>query len=873
MSEKVRTYILDIDDPLRLDLNSYWIEDQFAAQTLGQPILMNSQYSVATLDPAADTFYQKRQTINVTKQAAFDSVQDLLIAEDDSGQTFAVGSTTFEDYVKSRFIPYFDSHNSLLTANKDTVFSAHSPIVTKDFSTTSDPAMGINEVKEEFLINFLEKRFEDAIAPPAISELSLPNFYDVIKVGGNPPQDSYFDDYANDVPPPDSKYENIMISMDNYEEMERINGFDKVFPLEVKISPYNAAISRMTGFHDALDDSNLDLTLIDLMSRRLDVQHVGASVKNSYSYRMVEWEILPNPNARKIGEAEVKLESLDMLAWSRGISDVIDSLTTISPASNKIYLGPDNQSINIAKGNAGTLREILSSAMFLGKIKELIRDNLRSFSDINKGEKSYSEIVFYKVEKYTSPDAPTPIQNIWIPNIDQIDPIEYVDTQVKYNKSYTYKIHAYSAVIGTKYYYDTSTFGATFPMPDGRREPCAIRTDRGATVPDHVHTIENWKIKNNPEDATGDDKINNHIHPDLIPVAGDYGWTAGHTKAVEGFDTFGVDILFDGGEDGNHLHKYRVDSDGNGTTLCHEEILEIDIVPDTPGMEFFQIDVITEPTVELIRTELFNFSGFILDDPPMIPDVKFTSYIGIDNKITVNMQAQIGEYKNKPVILNSEDSDFIDSLRLARGLPAESLITYKTDDETSAFEVYRMETMPTSYDDFSNNLRTTISTLQRDSFSTIYSWDMSHMDSVIPNKEYYYMIRSVDIHNHKSYPSPVYKIQMVNDSGAIYPLVEVIEMKPQEKPRMKMRKFKKFLQLIPSFAQTSIDYAGSNLIASTGLITNSALGKEADITLGSVTPKLFGNSSYGQTFKIRLISKHTGKKLDLNVTFKVENEL
>tara|TARA_R110000751_G_scaffold142133_1_gene245582 strand:- start:393 stop:947 length:555 start_codon:yes stop_codon:yes gene_type:complete len=184
-----------------------------------------------------------------------------------------------------------------------------------------------------------------------------------------------------------------------------------------------------------------------------------------------------------------------------------------------------------------------------------------------------------------------------------------------------------------------------------------------------------------------------------------------------------------------------------------------------------------------------------------------------------------------------------------------------------------METMPVSYDDFSNNIRTTISTLQRDSFSTIYSWDMSHMDDVIPNKEYYYMIRSVDIHNHKSYPSPVYKIQMVNDSGAIYPLVEVIEMKPQEKPRMKMRKFKKFLQLIPSFAQTSIDYAGSNLIASTGLITNSALGKEADITLGTVTPKLFGNSSYGQTFKIRLISKHTGKKLDLNVTFKVENEL
>jgi len=820
MSDKTRTYILDIGDPLRLDLNSYWTRDDFALDFLGQPNLMSPQYSVATLETAASTFYKKRQTINVTKQAAFDAAQMASTVGTHGEQTGI--PTSFEDYVKSRFIPYFESHNSLSTADKDTVFQTYSPIVTKDYSTTSDPSMGINEVKEEFLINFLEKRFEDAISPPSVSELSLPNFYEVIKVGGDPPQDSYFDDYANNIPSPDDRYENIMVSMDNYKEMERINGFDKVFPLEVKLSPYNAAVSRLTGFHEALDNSNLDLTLIDLMSRRGDIQHVGGTVLNSHPYNMVERTTTPTAVTRgDSGPEEVKLESLDMLAWSRDISDIIDSLTDVSPTSNKIYLGPDNKSINIAKGEAGTLREVLSSAMFLGRVKELIRDNLRSFSDINGGEKSYSEIVFYKVEKYTSPDAPTPIQKIWIPNIDQVDPIEYVDTQVKYNKQYTYKVHAYSAVIGTKYYYDTDTFRSSFPIEILTAGPAIGGIeDLAADVPDFG----------------------------APPPPGGGMTTYTGPRTLTALDA-GATVL-----------KPDVNLGGTSTSASS---------PD----EYFQIDVITEPTVELIRTELFNFDGFILDDPPMIPDVNFTSYIGIDNKITVNMQAQIGEYKNMPVILNSEDSDFIDSLRLARGLPAESLITYKTDDETSAFEVYRMETMPTSYDDFSNHLRTTISTLQEDSFSAIYSWDMSHMDSIMPNKKYYYMIRSVDIHNHKSYPSPVYKVQMVNDSGAIYPLVEVIEMKPKEKPRMKTKNFKKFLQLIPSFAQTELDYAGSNLIASTGIIANSALGKEAYITLGTVTPKLFGNSSYGQTFKIRLISKHTGKKLDLNVTFKVENDL
>jgi len=572
-----------------------------------------------------------------------------------------------------------------------------------------------------------------------------------------------------------------------------------------------------------------------------------------------------NPSAPTRGDSgaeEVTLDSLDMLAWARDISDVISSLTEISPVSNQIYLGPDNKSINLAKGTAGALQEVLSSAIFLGRVKDLIMDNLRSFSDINRGDKSYSEIVFYLVEKYTSPDAPRPIQNIWIPNIDQADPIEYVDTQVKYNKEYTYKVHAFSAVIGTKYYYDTDTYTSSFPIEVLTAGPnIGGIADLATGTPTFGGPSANiggggMATYKPPTDTETDGSKPGTFGGGHIYGFGTTGDTEASAESVDDSDAAPISE----GEDSSDYGGGTAGSAG-GTTSADS------------AKEYFQIDVITEPTVELIKTELFSFSGFILDDPPMIPDVKFTSYIGIDNKITVNMQAQIGEYKNKPVILNSEDSDFIDSLRLARGLPAESLITYKTDDETASFEIYRMEEMPASYEDFSNNLLTSVSTLQRSSFSTIYSWDTSYMDTITPNKEYYYMVRSVDIHNHRSYPSPIYKVQMVNDSGAIYPLVEVIEMKPQEKPRMKTKKFKKFLQLIPTLAQTSLDYNGSNLIAESGLVVNSALGKEADITLGTISPKLFGNSSYGQTFKIRLISKHTGKKLDLNVTFKVENDL
>tara|TARA_Y100001938_G_C8092624_1_gene436010 strand:+ start:1346 stop:3913 length:2568 start_codon:yes stop_codon:yes gene_type:complete len=855
MAEKTKTYTLNVDDPLRRDLNSYWILNDFALDVLGETTLMRSEYGIPSLEVSMDSFYKKRQTIKVTKSALFDNVQ--LGAMTSS----ATSTTSFQNYVETRFLPYFNSHNSSLTSDKDTVFQTQSPKVTKDFSNTSDPMVGINEVKEEFIINFLEKRFEDAIAIDSVSELSLPNFYEVVKVNGDPPQDSFFDDYANNIPSPDSRYENIMISMDNYRDIERVNGYDKIFPLEVKLSPYNAAVSRMTGFHDALDDSNLDLTLMDLMSRNWhEVPFVGPIMDTAAQYNMTEHEFLIS-GAKKFSSGSVDLYSLDILAWARDIPEVINSLTEVSPISNQIYLGPDNKSIDLAKGDAGNLKEVLSSAMFLGKVKNLVRENLRCFGDINKGQHSYSEIVFYLVEKYTSPDAPVPIQNIWIPNFDQADPIEYIDTQVKYNKEYTYKVHAFNAVIGTKYYYDTNTFASSFPVD-------TIKTADAATLDGAISAgvtsfgdLEQFAA-DTPVTVSATSQ-NTHLPAGTGLVVKNDVSTATDSSLP---DVKGAPSI-------PRNESMAVDPDSSGIgKFAVSTYLGADTGISNP-QEYFQIDVITEPTVKLIKTELFNFSGFILDDPPMIPDVKFTPYIGVDNKITVNMHAQIGEYKNKPVILNSEDSDFIDSLRSARGLPTESLITYRTDDETAAFEIYRMETAPEMYEDFSNNLLTTVSTLQRDSFSAIYSWDMCFLDTIIPNKVYYYMVRSVDIHGHRSYPSSVYKVQMVNDSGAIYPLVEVIDMKPKETPRMKSKKFKKFLQLIPSYSQIALDYNGSNLISSEGIVVNSALGKENNITLGLTSPKLFGNSSNGQIFKIRLISKNTGKKIDLNVTFKVENEL
>ena len=55
------------------------------------------------------------------------------------------------------------------------------------------------------------------------------------------------------------------------------------------------------------------------------------------------------------------------------------------------------------------------------------------------------EAIFDQIEE----SGVTPIQNIWIPNSNSIDIFEYVDTQVKYNKEYTYVVTAYQLSVGT----------------------------------------------------------------------------------------------------------------------------------------------------------------------------------------------------------------------------------------------------------------------------------------------------------------------------------------------------------------------------------------------------------------------------------------
>jgi len=106
------------------------------------------------------------------------------------------------------------------------------------------------------------------------------------------------------------------------------------------------------------------------------------------------------------------------------------------------------------KGMTNTLEQQIKTIIALGKIKDMVTDYIRSYSQVLKGDLGYTETVVYQVRKTeVLPDGSSgrEIQNYWFANSSDITTIDFVDTQVHYSKKYNYEIYAYNLVIGTKY--------------------------------------------------------------------------------------------------------------------------------------------------------------------------------------------------------------------------------------------------------------------------------------------------------------------------------------------------------------------------------------------------------------------------------------
>ena len=427
--------------------------------------------------------------------------------------------------------------------------------------------------------------------------------------------------------------------------------------------------------------------------------------------------------------------------------------------------------------NKGLFFRQLMGVVTKSKMTSLAAQKMRSYSDILKGKPAYHEIIMYRVAKHVVNDGninPSPIQNIYFCNSNNISEFIYNDTQVIYGKEYKYVVYAYVVVFGTEY--------AVCPI----------------------------------------------------------------TRPSNDFS-----VVFADGTEGPYSNTYESEFAIAGHVLTRPSVQVVEV--PYYGLEF------DEPS-----------SAFIFDDPPMPPNIDIGGYRGINNKILISLSNNFGSMITEPIVLEDGDNDIFNNVKsyqsLSKKLVAENKIRFESDDPSAAFQIFRIgpdpvtgrTSHPVSYGDFKGKRIKTISYPDADSASFV--------DRLQPNKKYFYVFRTIDVHGNISNPTIPYEVEMVSEPGSKLAYVIVREAKFFEpiKPTFK-KGLKRFLHIDPreQHKYTKINSL-EDIDAEAFAINPPPLGVVKDPLF---VKKTHAGKERPRRFKLRLTSKKSGKKVDINIKF------
>lgn len=333
---------------------------------------------------------------------------------------------------------------------------------------------------------------------------------------------------------------------------------------------------------------------------------------------------------------------------------------------------------------------------------------------------------------------------------------------------------------------------------------------------------------------------------------------------------------------GNRYRYSAADTDLSWTDSI-ENGLALD--PDTRGDNIIDMSLGVQSGVEtaLISAPFFEREVSTYDRPPITPQVTFLPFQGVDDEYSVLLQSSNGEVMEKPIKVLSKDSEAIRFLYAAQGIEEGERLLYKSDSLPTHFEVMRIEEAPEKYTDFDDP--NAVIFRRRATGKTC----VINFQDIEPNKYYYYAFRTID-KGGMSNPTEVFKVRMVSYQNGIF-----MELEPYEmfvKPKEFKLSFGRNIKISPALNQKTINFSqvieridqeaeenptalnkirkelGLKTSVDTKEFQKSAPAKE-EITLGSAPED---KRVWDKRFKIRCTSKITGKKIDINITFKQKKD-
>jgi hypothetical protein len=465
----------------------------------------------------------------------------------------------------------------------------------------------------------------------------------------------------------------------------------------------------------------------------------------------------------------------------------------------------------------------------INTITQTVQNSLRSYSDILSGSTSAAKSAFFVVNKYEynfeNEARGDLVQTYVMPESKMGMPkiFNLADTQLEYDRSYEYEVLQNTIVVGS-----------------------------------------NIKIKN------------------LFLPRGSTTGDPGGLGALDGPASISLNSLGALTPGGRTLAEMDILDEDPSTSLTG------DTAPTFTGETYpsrftlytaytAEMDIQIEPSVQIIEmpyavhkpswspTDGSFGVGTILDNPSVAPDINIIPYRGINDRLLFNFTSGIGSKRGLISALNENDEEYLNKLRAMNIDPDDASIIFENDDPSSVFQIYRLDRKPKSYEDFKNRQLVSIDTSRPETGFRRTS-AASYVDSIEPNKKYYYVFASVDFHGHTSKPTEVYEVELVDNDGAVFPVIRLVPFQTIADFKSSDKKMRRFLQVNPQLMQTIFNENETGITRTgdtDGSPTTAPYGDS--VSLGFQDERL-----WSRTFKVRLTSRQTGKKIDFNIRMKKE---
>jgi hypothetical protein len=430
----------------------------------------------------------------------------------------------------------------------------------------------------------------------------------------------------------------------------------------------------------------------------------------------------------------------------------------------------------------------------------------------------YNETIAYRVEKIGSMNGTEEVmQNFWFYNSDKMaSNFDFFDTQVKYDKDYTYRVYAYVVVYGLKYKYSNLQLSRVIGTAARTPDFTGISTGEIGAKESENFCIEYY-------DPATDEAVSDLLTAGRATydrALGDPGWTQISSLAT----------------DAQRIAVSRFDPG------------------KAPYLANFLVTV--EPDVQIVEVPMFEKTLRVQDNPPNRLNI-LPSYAQ-DNTNQLAFMASYESFAAAPYpnVVSAQDKINRDDYLHAKDLLlATELADMESVSRQTTIEIYRIETKPESFEDFDGALLRTVD-LTDDTGDSSYT-DIIFYDQVAPNRKYYYLFRALNDLNMPGYVDEIMEAELIDDGGYKYALFDTMFKEDLEiNPFLQTTTTaKKVLQISPALQQIALDTDDVDF-------QDKAIDQIDHVKVGSAEDLL-----WDKTFKIRLTSKKTNKQIDLNITY------